>query len=445
MQRKFWPKKQKIYMIGLGGVSMSALAACLLSAGFTVAGSDVCRSERTAALEERGVDFVCGHDPARAAAADAVVVSSAVPDNDPELAAARSRGVPVYDRADLLARIVSGFEVSVGVAGCHGKTTATAMCAHVLQACGGCTAHIGGDDLDFGSYFEGGNRIFVTEVCEYRGNIRKIHPTIAVVLNTDVDHLECYGSAAALFDAYAAYARSAPAAVVCGDDPIRSAVRPALTFGLSEGCDVRALRLRSSGGRYSFTLSIRGQPCGRVRLNVYGRHNVRNALAAAAVAEQCGFPPSLTAAGLAAFHGIRRRFERLGKLYGAELIADYAHHPREIAAALETAREAFGGRLFVIFQPHTYSRTRLLFDDFVSVLQGVEQLVIYKTYPAREYFDAAGSALALAEKLPNALYIETLRELSVYLRCSLRAGDTALFLGAGDIYFAAKRLLGAKL
>ena len=445
MQRKFWPKKQKIYLIGAGGVSMSALASCLLSAGFTVAGSDVVRSERTAALEARGVGFVCGHAPERAAAADAVVRSSAVPDDDPELVAARAAGVPVYDRADLLALVSDGFDVSVGVAGCHGKTTATAMCAHVLQACGGCTAHIGGEDLDYGSYWEGGGRCFVTEVCEYRGNIRKLRPTVAVVLNTDVDHLECYGSAEALFDAYAAYARAAPAAVVCGEDPVAAAVRPALTFGLTEGCDVRALRLRSSGGRYSFTLSIRGQPCGRIRLNVYGRHNVYNALAAAAVAEQCGFPPARTAAGLAGFRGIRRRFERLGKLYGAELIADYAHHPREIAAALETARQAFGGRLFVVFQPHTYSRTRLLFDEFLSVLSGVEDLVIYKTYPAREYFDAAGSALTLAEKLPNALYVETLRELSVYLRCSLRAGDTALFLGAGDIYCAAKRLLNAKL
>ena len=445
MQRKFWPKKQKIYMIGLGGVSMSALAACLLSAGFTVAGSDLVRNERTAALEEKGVCFVCGHDPARAAEADAVVASSAVPDDDAELRAARERGVPVYGRADLLARIAACFEVSVGVAGCHGKTTATAMCAHVLQACGGCTAHIGGEDLDYGSYFEGGNRIFVTEVCEYRGDIRKLRPTVAVVLNTDADHLECYGSAAALFEAYAAYARAAPAAVVCGDDPIRSAVRPALTFGLSEGCDVRAIRLRSSGGRYSFTLSIRGQPCGRIRLNAFGRHNVTNALAAAAVAEQCGFPPALAAAGLASFRGIRRRFEPLGKLYGAALIADYAHHPREIAAVLAAAKEAFGGRLFVVFQPHTYSRTRLLFDDFVAALQGVERLVIYKTYPAREYFDAAGSALTLAEHLPNALYVETTRELSVYLRCSLRAGDAVLFLGAGDIYFIAKRLPGAKL
>ena len=260
---------------------MSALAACLLSAGFTVAGSDLCRNERTAELEARGVAFVCGHAPERAARSDAVVYSSAVPESDPELAAARAAGIPVYDRAELLALIASCFEISVGIAGCHGKTTATAMCAHVLQACGGCTAHIGGEDLDYGSYFEGGNRCFVTEVCEYRGNIRKLRPTVAVVLNTDADHLECYGSAEALFDAYAAYARSAPAAVVCGDDPICSAVRPALTFGFSEKCDVRALRLRSSGGRYSFTLNIHGEPCGRIRLYVYGKHNVYNALAAA--------------------------------------------------------------------------------------------------------------------------------------------------------------------
>ena len=147
------------------------------------------------------------------------------------------------------------------------------------------------------------------------------------------------------------------------------------------------------------------------------------------------------AEGLKKFRGIRRRFEPIGKWKGAELIADYAHHPREIAAALQTAREICGGRLFVVFQPHTYSRTKLLFEDFVSVLSGVENLVIYKTYPAREYFDAAGSALTLSEHLPNALYIESVRELEIYLRCSLGAGDVILFLGAGDIYFAAKQIV----
>ena len=173
---------------------------------------------------------------------------------------------------------------------------------------------------------------------------------------------------------------------------------------------------------------------------MYGRHNIYNALAAAAVAEYYGYPPSFTAEGLKKFRGIRRRFEQIGRINGAELIADYAHHPREIAAAFQTAREICGGRLFVVFQPHTYSRTKLLFDDFVSVLSGAENLVIYKTYAAREYFDAAGSALTLSEHLPNSLYIESVRELEIYLRCSLGAGDVALFLGAGDIYFAAKQI-----
>ncbi len=167
-------------------------------------------------------------------------------------------------------------------------------------------------------------------------------------------------------------------------------------------------------------------------------------MAAAAVAEYYGYDANLTVRGLQKFRGIRRRFELLGELNGAQMIADYAHHPREIAAALATAKEVCGGKLFVIFQPHTYSRTRLLFDEFLQVLQSVENLVIYKTYAAREYFDAKGSALTLSESLPNSLYIESLRQLQLYLQCSLKSGDVALFLGAGDIYFIAKRILDDK-
>ena len=207
------------------------------------------------------------------------------------------------------------------------------------------------------------------------------------------------------------------------------------------GCDVRAEELRAVKGKYSFLLRVRGRDSARVELNVYGRHNVYNALAAAAVADYYGYPPALAAEGLKKFRGIARRFEKLGSVNGAPLIADYAHHPREIAAAIETAGALCSGRLFVVFQPHTYSRTRLLFDSFVSVLSPVENLVIYKTYPAREYFDAAGSALTLSQSLPNSLYIERVRELEIYLRCSLRPDDLVLVLGAGDIYYAAKQIV----
>lgn len=296
------------------------------------------------------------------------------------------------------------------------------MRARLEECSGSCTAHIGGEDSDYGNFHLGGDKYFVTEACEYKGNFLKLDPDVAVVLNTDRDHLECYGSAENLRAAYAEFARRADGAIVCGEDDIVHMVRPSLTFGMSDEFDVSAANVRSSGGRYSFHLRICGETFEKIKLNVYGRHNIYNALAAAAVAEYYGYPPSFTAEGLKKFRGIRRRFEQIGRINGAELIADYAHHPREIAAAFQTAREICGGRLFVVFQPHTYSRTKLLFDDFVSVLSGAENLVIYKTYAAREYFDAAGSALTLSEHLPNSLYIESVRELEIYLRCSLGAG-----------------------
>ena len=421
---------------------MSGLALYLHRQGFIVSGSDISAGAMTAKLEGEGIRVYYGHAAENIGLAEAVVCNSAIAADNPELLEAKRRGIPVYSRAELLHLISMQYENVIGVAGCHGKTTAAAMCAHVLEeGSGSCSAHIGGEDIDYGNFYFGGDKYFVAEACEYKGNFLKLEPNVAVVLNTDKDNLECYGSAQKLKEAYAEFARRADGAIVCGEDDIAALVHPSLTFGLSSKFDISARNVRSNAGKYSFHLQICGEIFDKVRLNVYGKHNVYNALAAAAVAEYYGYPPAFTAEGLKKFRGIRRRFETIGRLGGAELIADYAHHPREIAAAVQTAKEFCRGRLFVIFQPHTYSRTRLLFDDFVSVLSQVANLVLYKTYPAREYFDAAGSALTLSEHLPDSLYIESVRELEIYLRCSLSAGDVALFLGAGDIYFAAKQVL----
>ena len=446
MKLDFWPKNTHVFLVGAGGASMSSLAFLLRAGGYAVSGSDSRASERTAKLEEAGVRVHIGHAAENIEGADAVAASSAVPQDAPELLAAKERGIPVYSRAELLSLVAGCFRHTVAFAGCHGKTTATAMCAHVFAACGADpSAHIGGEDLDYGNFRVGGNGWFLTEACEYRANFLQLRPETAVILNTDADHLECYAGPAALAEAYERFARGAKQCILCGDDPAAARIPAALTFGLSERCAVSAANLRRNGGRYSFTLRLRGQPCGRVRLRAFGRHNVYNALAAASAAFLCGFPAELVVRGLQEFRGVRRRFEPLGRFCGADCIADYAHHPREIEAAMEAVRVRKGGRLIVVFQPHTYSRTRLLFEDFVRVLSRAEHLVVYKTFPAREYFDAAGSALTLSQSLPRSLYIETPRELEIYLRCSLRPGDAVLFLGAGDIYTAARRLLGAKL
>lgn len=434
-----------MHFIGIGGVSMSGLAQCLFGRGAVVTGSDLAPNENTLRLERAGIRVFYGHAAENIGDADAVVFSSAIGEENAELRAARGKGLRVLSRAELLAEIAACYEHVIAVAGCHGKTTATTMCAHVLDACAGsCSAHIGGADRAYGNFRECGTKYFVTEACEYKANFLRLRPEVALVLNTDADHLESYGDDAALLAAYRSFVGSARTAIVCGEDRIARGMHGALTFGLREGCAVRAEDVRSVRGKYAFTLCVRGEPRARIALRVYGKHNVYNALAAAAVAEQFGFPSALAAEGLQRFSGIARRFEKLGSLNGAVLIADYAHHPREIAAALAAAREICTGRLFVVFQPHTYSRTRLLFGGFVSVLSGVENLVVYKTYAAREYFDAAGSALTLAQSLPNSLYIERMRELEIYLHCSVRSGDLVLILGAGDIYYVARQLLRGK-
>ena len=441
MKRNFWQKTQKIFLIGIGGISMSGLAHFLVSLGFTVSGSDLCANAQTARLEKEGVRVFIGHDAQNIEGAQKVVVNSAIPQDNPELAEARRRNIPVYGRAELLSLVAGCFGHTAGVAGCHGKTTATAMCAHVLENCtGSCSAHIGGEDLEYGNFYLGGENYFVTEACEYKGNFLHLHPDTAIILNTDADHLDCYRDEEQLAAAYRIFARSARTVIACGEDKIAREV-DCITFGLGERCDISARNLRSNGGKYSFLPIVRGETFERIRLNVYGKHNVYNALAAAAVAQYYGYPASFIAEGLRAFRGVRRRFERMGRFCGAEMIADYAHHPNEIAAAVRTAREICKGKLFVVFQPHTYSRTRLLFEDFLRVLSPLENLVVYKTYPAREYFDEAGSALALSRSLPNALYIDSMREMEIYLRCSLSSGDTVLFLGAGDIYHVAEQII----
>ena len=420
---------------------MSGLAHFLVSLGFSVSGSDLNANAQTARLEQEGVRVFIGHDASNLGDAQKVVVNSAIPQDNPELTEARRRRIPVYGRAELLSLVAGCFAHTAGIAGCHGKTTATAMCAHVLEHCtGSCSAHIGGEDLGYGNFFLGGENYFVTEACEYKGNFLHLHPEIAVILNTDADHLDCYKDEQQLAEAYRAYARNAREVIVCGEDRIAREV-DCMTFGLSERCDVCAKSIRSSGGKYSFVPSFYGENFDRVRLNVYGKHNIYNALAALAVAYKFGFPVPIAVQGLAKFCGIRRRFELLGTRGGAQFIADYAHHPREIASALQTAKEVCAGKLFVVFQPHTYSRTKTLFEDFVRVLSKPENLVVYKTYAAREFFDEAGSAATLAHSLPNSLYVDDLHQLQLYLDCSVRSGDTVLFLGAGDIYFIAQRIL----
>ena len=423
-------------MIGIGGVSMSALAMLLHERGVRVRGCDVRENAYTQKLRKAGVPVVIGEEVIgeedivyTEAAAHAAVTERA-----------RKAGKRLWRRAELLGRIAEGYPHVLAVAGCHGKTSATAMLSHVFAAADlAFTCHIGGDDISFGNYHGAGGEYLISEACEFRRSFLDLKSETAVILNTDLDHTDCYRSEDELFACYRAFAANAARAVVNADD--RAGTLPAaLSFGLRGG-DIRARHLFSEKERYTFTVSECGVPTAEVTLAVPGQVQIYNALAAYAAARLYQIAPAVIAEGLSSFRGVKRRFERVGAFCGVPVVCDYAHHPREIAAALDTAEGMCAGTVRLVFQPHTYTRTRDLMKDFVSVLKRAESPVIYRTYAAREPFCMDGSAVALASRLPEARYVQSPENLKKRLLEGLGEADLVLVLGAGDIYDVVREIL----
>ncbi|MBQ3506664.1 MAG: UDP-N-acetylmuramate--L-alanine ligase [Clostridia bacterium] len=437
-------KGKKFYFIGIGGISMSALAKLLKTSGYSVAGSDGARGEETENLAFYGVKAYIGVDGERKELieADGVVYTDAIAADNAELLTAKRLQKRIYARAELLQIVCAAFPHTLAVAGSHGKTTCTSMCAHILKAVGvPFTAHIGGEDGVFGNFYTTGREYFVTEACEYKRNILKVKAETAIVLNIDRDHMECYEDERDLVDCFRRFCQSAKTAFVCADDENCVALGDFSSFGIQNTlCDYRAVELRAVNEKYSFTVEEYGKALCRVRLNAIGRCNVYNALAAFAALRSYGFHEKEIKRGVETFTAVKRRFERIGGYHGASFVCDYAHHPREIAATVATAKGVCKGKLYVVFQPHTYSRTKLLMADFINVLQPIENVAVYKTYPAREKFDEEGCAKTLSERI-GSLYMENVYVMRTWLKKTVREGDMVLFLGAGDIYYAAQYIL----
>ena len=338
---------------------MSALAKILHMSGKKVAGCDRCESDYTAALRNEGINVTIGNN-VNFENFKVVVYTDALPESNAALIAARRQNKVIISRGRLLSALSSTCKKTVAVAGCHGKITCTAMLAHIF-ACAEVpfTSHIGGDDLTFSNAYSCGNDYFLTEACEYKKNFLYLTPDIAVVLNSDADHLDCYGSAENLKKAYLQFIGSAAQTVkLYGDLPEADGT----TFGFDDRADYYAKKIRNVNGTFNFTVYEKGAELGKVSLSIYGKHNVLNALAATAAARLCGIEFDKISAGLSRFHGVKRRFERIGTHGGAVCIADYAHHPNEIKAALKTARLITGGELYVVFQPYlqNFRRARIL-------------------------------------------------------------------------------------
>lgn len=428
---------------------MSALAKFLLACGCEVSGEDAVKGEQAEELLSRGVEIAFGNDrkdrvERRFYESQALIYTNAISEENETLKRARAMGKKVFRRAEFLKEMCRSFEAVTAIAGSHGKTTCTAMCAHVLKAAGVLfAAHIGGEDSSFGNFYMNGTDFFVTEACEYKKNVLEIEADNAVLLNIDKDHMECYEGEEDLLNTFRTYLNGAQTAFICADDEkCLSLGEKYSTFGLNNPrADYLATDVRAYGEKYSFSVKEYGKTLCRVRLKAAGRYNVYNALAALAAMRRYGFSETDICRGLEEFEAVKRRFEKIGSYQGAAFICDYAHHPREIAATISTAKIVCKGRLFAVFQPHTYSRTRLLMDEFVETLRGAENLLVYKTYPAREFFDEAGCAKTLANNVGNCLYAESVRELKSWVVSNVRSGDVVLFLGAGDIYYAAQYLL----
>ena len=449
-----------IHFVGIGGSGMSGIAEVLVNLGYSVQGSDLKAGEATRRLEKLGARVMIGHQAENVAGADVVVVSSAISHENPEVAQALSKRIPVVKRAEMLGELMR-FRYSIAVAGTHGKTTTTSLVASVLAEGGeDPTFVIGGRLKSAASNARlGAGRYLVAEADESDASFMHLQPMIAVVTNVDADHLGTYGGDFGRLKAsFVEFLHNLPfygLAIVCGDDPqaaslVPQIARPYLTYGFDEPADVRAVNVTRRGGQSVFDVLRPGRDPLAVSLNLPGRHNVLNALAAICVATELEIDDGAIQRALAAFQGIERRLQWLGDADApagrVTLVDDYGHHPTEIAATLEAVRQGWPERRVVlVFQPHRYTRTRDLLDDFAQVLSGADALIVAEVYAAGEAPIAGADGKALCRAIRSRgrvepVLLKSLDELPQALADVARDGDVVLIMGAGSIGAAAQEL-----
>jgi UDP-N-acetylmuramate--alanine ligase len=455
-------RTRRVHFVGIGGIGMSGIAELVANLGYEVSGSDLKRSELTDRLQELGVRIALGHDARNVGAADVVVVSSAVALDNPEVAAARGRHIPVIPRAEMLAELMR-LRFGIAIAGAHGKTTTTSMIALMLERAGlDPTAVIGGRLSAFGSNARlGRGQYMVAEADESDRSFLKLSPAIAVITNIDREHLDAYGSFERLTDAFVDFAGRVPfygAVIACADDPPVRALLPrftrrTITYGFSEDADVLGIDPSTDGwtSRCGVRFSVRGLPGGTgdgtIALAVPGRHALQNALAAIAVGLELGVPFPEIARALGEFRGAERRYQILGRAAGVTVVDDYGHHPTEIAAVLQAARAGRPGRLVAVFQPHRFSRTRDLRADFGPALALADVVVLTDIYPAGEAPIAGATLADLAAAVAPAVrelhVVAALADLPSRVAAIARPGDLIVTLGAGSIGAVGGQLLAA--
>lgn len=433
-----------VYFLGIGGVSMSSLAMMTARRGLRVGGYDRTRTPVTDALEAEGIVVHDREDIAHLDGYGAVVYTVAIAESHPEYVEAQRRGLPLISRADYLGYLMTDYAARIGFSGSHGKSTATCMCAQILLSAEADPTVLSGAAMRSlgGAYRLGGRETMVFEACEYKDSFLDFNPTVSVVLNVEMDHVDYFHSMEQMRASFAAFANRAGengTVLYNADDAetlraLTSVRARRVTFGVNADADYRAIGVRVEGGFASFTLMHHGEALGKITLRVPGAHNVYNALAAAAAARECGICSRDIVRGLEAFTGASRRMEYKGRLGGAAVYDDYGHHPTEVEATLREAGQLGRGRLICAFQPHTYSRTAALFDRYVEALSISDEVIIAPIYAARETDTLGMSARCLAEAVgKGARGYETMDEVADALVSCVAPGDTVVVMGAGNI------------
>jgi len=439
-------KIESIHFIGIGGISMSSLAKLALSLGKKVSGSDASYSKTIVQLAEYGIDAYIGSQPKKVQGVQLVVYSSAIPQNDAELRQALSLNIPTVERYIFLAEVASYYSKCIAVAGTHGKTTVTAMIAHLLKCANySFTAHIGGyANGGLGNLYITGKEYFITEACEYKKSLLSLTPFISLVLNAEHDHPDTYEVVTEVYDTFATFlgkTHSNGCKIVCADTAFYQNTligrQDIFTYGLGQSALLQAVEIAEyKKGFYSFGVKHKGQIICNIALSVIGEFNIYNALAGVAVGINLGIQPQVIGQALSNFSGVKRRFQQMGTINGADVYIDYAHHPREIDVMLRAVEKIKKTKLIVVFQPHTYTRTLSLINEFKECFSCYDELYIVKSYSSREQPEQGMTALELYRNIAHkggVQYFDSIIELATHLAHSCKSGDIVLILGAGDI------------
>lgn len=447
-----------VHFIGIGGISMSGLAAILLDQKFTVSGSDRSESPLTKWLEESGAKLFYGQQASNITDnTDLVVYTAAIHPDNPEYAAAVKKGIPMLTRAELLGQLMTNYRIPIAVSGTHGKTTTTSMAAHILMAAkSDPTISVGGIlPAIHGNIRVGGKQVFLTEACEYTNSFLDFFPQISIILNIDADHLDFFKDIDDIRRSFRLFAEKLPqngvliinSAIPDVQQIIDGLPCRVVLYGQGKNAEYTAANITyNANACASFDLLKMGQPKGHFELKVPGSHNVDNAVAALALGDILDIPVDIMQRGLSEFTGTDRRFQHKGEIGGVTIIDDYAHHPTEIAATLKTALKCPHNTLWCVFQPHTYTRTKALMDDFAAALSLADKIVLADIYAARETDTLGISSRTLQEKIQalgtDAAYFPSFDEIENYLLENCTAGDLLITMGAGDVVRIGEKLLG---